>query len=88
MNLKRFVGDKNFYRSVLAIAMPIMIQNGISNFVNLLDNIMVGQLGTEAMSSVSIVNNIFFVFVLLIFGAVASAGLFSAQYHGSNDLEV
>ena len=40
MNIKRYVGDKKFYGMVLAIAVPIMIQNGITNFVSLLDNIM------------------------------------------------
>ena len=41
---KKFIGDKQFYKMVLAIAIPIMIQNGITNFVSLLDNIMVGQI--------------------------------------------
>ena len=41
---KKFLGDKAFYKMVLAIAIPIMIQNGITNFVSLLDNIMIGGL--------------------------------------------
>ena len=57
----RFIGDKAFYRRVLGIAVPIMVQNGITNFVGLLDNIMVGRLGTEPMSGVSIVNQLIFV---------------------------
>ena len=64
----KFIGDKAFYRTVLLIAVPIMVQNGISNFVNLLDNIMVGRLGTEPMSGVSIVNQLIFVYSLCIFG--------------------
>ena len=87
MFLKKYVGDKNFYKRVLAIAIPIMIQTGITNFVSLLDNIMVGRLGTEAMSGVSIVNQFIFIFNLLIFGAVSAAGIFTAQYHGNNDTE-
>ena len=47
---KKFLGDKAFYKMVLAIAIPIMIQNGITNFVSLLDNIMIGRIGTEQMS--------------------------------------
>ena len=58
---KKFIGDKQFYKMVLAIAIPIMIQNGITNFVSLLDNIMVGQIGTEQMSGVAIVNQLIFV---------------------------
>ena len=53
---KKYIGNKAFYMMVMAIAVPIMIQNGLTNFVNLLDNIMVGRLGTEEMSGVSIVN--------------------------------
>ena len=87
MKLKNFFGDKKFYKMILGIAVPIMIQNGVMNFVNLLDNVMVGQLGTEAMSAVSIVNNLIFVFNLVIFGAISSAGIFTAQYHGSKDSE-
>ncbi len=83
--LKKYIGDKKFYRMVLAIAIPIMIQNGITNFVSLLDNIMVGRLGTEAMSGVSIVNQYIFIFGLLVFGAVSAAGIFTAQYNGSAD---
>lgn len=85
--LKKFIGDRKFYKMVLLIAVPIMIQNGITNFVNMLDNVMVGQLGTEAMSAVSIVNNLLFVFNLMVFGAISSAGIFTAQYHGHGDAE-
>ena len=66
-NIKKYIGSKAFYRSVLAVAVPIMIQNGITNFVSLLDNIMVGRLGTEVMSGVSIVNQLLFVLQLLLF---------------------
>ena len=85
MKIRDFIGDRNFYKSILIIAIPIMIQNGITNFVNLLDNVMVGQIGTEAMSAVSIVNNLIFVFNLLIFGAVSASGIYTAQFHGSKD---
>lgn len=84
---KKLIGDRRFYKSILAIAVPVMIQNGITNFVNLLDNVMVGRIGTEAMSAVSIVNNLIFVFNLLIFGAVSASGIYTAQYHGSRDME-
>ncbi len=50
---KKFIGDKKFYKMLLAVAFPIMVQNGISNFVSLLDNIMIGKLGTEQMSGVA-----------------------------------
>lgn len=87
MRFHDLIGDRAFYRRVLAVSVPIMIQMGITNFVNLLDNIMVGRLGTESMSGVSIVNQFQFVFNLLIFGAVSGAGIFSAQYFGKGDTE-
>lgn len=82
-----FFGDKSFYKRVLAVAVPIMIQNGITNFVNLLDNVMVGSIGTEQMSAVSIVNKLVFVFNLCLFGGCAGVGIFTAQYYGKNDYD-
>ena len=81
----RYIGDRAFYRRVFGVAVPIIIQNGISNFVSLLDNIMVGQVGTIPMSGVSIVNGLLFVFNLSIFGASSGAGIFTAQFFGSQD---
>ena len=72
---------------VLGVAMPIMIQNGITNFVSLLDNIMVGQVGTEQMSGVAIVNQLLFIYNLCIFGGVSGAGIFTAQYFGQGNDE-
>ena len=84
---KRYIGDRAFYRRCLAVAVPIIVQNGITNFVSLLDNIMVGQVGTVPMSGVSIVNGLLFVFNLCVFGASSGAGIFTAQFHGSRDEE-
>lgn len=60
----RKVFDRNFIRHTLTIALPIMLQNGITNFVNMLDNIMVGRVGTDPMTGVSIVNSLLFVWNL------------------------
>lgn len=84
---KKYIGDRDFYKRLLAIALPIMIQNGMSNFVSLLDNIMVGQLGTEQMSGVAIVNQLIFVYYLMIFGGLSGVGIFTAQYFGNKDDE-
>lgn len=83
--MKKYIGDKKFYLMVLSVAVPIMIQNGITNFVSLLDNIMVGQVGTEQMSGVAIVNQLLFVFNICIFGGISGAGIFTAQYYGCQD---
>lgn len=70
---------------ILMISVPIMIQNGITNFVSMLDNLMVGRLGTEAMSGVSIVNQFIFIYNLCVFGVLAAAGIFTSQYFGVVD---
>ena len=85
MNIKRLFGDKNFYAMVLGVAVPIVIQNGITNFVSLLDNIMVGRVGTEQMTGIAIVNQLLLVFNLAIFGAISGAGIFGAQFYGCKD---
>lgn len=83
MNIrKKLLGDKAFYAKVLAVTVPIMIQNGITNFVGLLDNIMVGRIGTEQMSGIAIVNQLLMVFNLAIFGAISGVGIFGAQFFG------
>lgn len=84
---RKYIGDRAFYKRVLQVCIPIIIQNGITNFVSLLDNIMVGQVGTLPMSGVSIVNQLIFVFNLCIFGAASGAGIFTAQFHGSEDTD-
>lgn len=82
---EKYIGDKNFYKMVMSVAVPIMIQNGITNFVGLLDNIMVGRIGTEQMSGIAIVNQLLFVFNLAVFGSISGAGIFTAQFFGCKD---
>lgn len=83
----KYIGTKEFYKMVLLVVIPIIIQNGITNFVSLLDNIMVGQVGTEQMSGVAIVNQLIVVFNICVFGGVSSAGIFTAQYYGQGNRE-
>ena len=83
--LKKFIGDRSFYSRLFKLMLPIMIQNGITNFVNMLDNIMIGAVGTAQMTGVAISNQLIFVFNLCIFGAVSGAGVFGAQFFGKKD---
>ncbi|MCR5808205.1 MAG: MATE family efflux transporter [Clostridiales bacterium] len=85
--MKKFIGDRAFYRKLFAVMLPILVQNVITNLVGLLDNIMVGRLGTEQMSGVAIVNQLIFVFALCIFGGISGAGIFTTQYYGKGDDE-
>ena len=87
MQLKKYIGDRHFYKSVLTLVIPIIVQNGITTFVNLLDNIMVGQLGAEQLSGVGIANQLIFVYTLALFGGLSGAGIFTAQFFGKSDRE-
>ena len=71
----------------LLIAIPMIIQNLITNFVSMLDNVMIGQVSTAQMSGVSIANQFIFVFNITLFGGIAGAGIFGAQYYGKGDHE-
>lgn len=83
--MKQKSNRNSIYKRTLMIAIPVMVQNLITNFVALIDNIMVGLIGTAQMSGVAIVNQILFVFNITIFGAVSGAGIFSAQFFGKKD---
>lgn len=87
MTLRTFVGDRDFYRRLMFLSLPMMVQNAITAFVGMLDNIMVGSLGTESMTGVSVANQLIFVFNLCVFGAMSGAGLFGAQFFGKGDRE-
>ncbi|MGN1047888.1 MAG: MATE family efflux transporter [Eubacteriales bacterium] len=87
MKLNKYIGDKAFYQRVFAVALPIMLQNGITNFVSMLDNIMVGRIGTEEMSGVAIANQLFFVYILCLFGGFSGAGIFTSQFFGKGDMK-
>lgn len=82
---EKYIGDKNFYKTLLVLVFPIIIQQFITNFVSLLDNLMVGGLGTLPMSSVSIVNQLIYVFNLTIFGGLSGASIFGTQFFGVGD---
>lgn len=87
MSLRRYIGDRAFYRRLSSIMIPMLVQNLITNFVSLLDNLMVGQVGTEPMSGVAIVNQLLFVLNLFLFGGLAGVGIFTAQFYGKGDEE-
>lgn len=83
--IHKWVGTPEFYRRVLYIAVPLIIQQIITSFVNMLDNIMVGQTGTLPMSAVSISNQLITIFNLAVFGSVSAASIFGAQFFGKQD---
>ena len=82
------IGDKALYRQILTVALPIILQNLITNFVAVLDNVMVGQLSTAQIGAVTIVNNnLMFILNVCLFGGAAGAGIFTTQFYGSGNQE-
>ena len=85
MKFKELFFDRRFYKKLLLVAVPIMVQNGITNVVNMADNMMVGQVGTSEMSGVAIANQLILIMYLCLFGGVSGAGIFTAQFYGKDD---
>ncbi len=85
--LRKLIGSRAFYAMVMAVVIPIIVQNAITNFVSLLDNLMVGRIGTDQFSGVAVANQLMYVFNLAVFGAVSGAGIFTAQYCGAGNID-
>lgn len=85
LDIDKYFGDKKFYKNIMILAIPIIIQQLITGFVNMLDNIMVGQTGTLAMSGVSVANQLIVIFNLAVFGLISAASIFAAQFAGKED---
>lgn len=83
---RTLIGDRAFYKRVVAILIPIVIQNTFTNAVGFIDNVMVGRIGVIEMSAVATVNQLLFVFNLCIFGGLSGIGIFTAQFAGAKDL--
>lgn len=74
--------DPIFYKSLLVIALPIVLQNLVGSMLNMVDNVMVGGLGETSLAAVGIANQIFFIFAIVLFGMNASLSIFISQYWG------
>ena len=83
----KYIGDRQFYKRVLALLIPILVQTGITNFVNMLDNLMIGRTGSSEIAGVAVGNQLLFVLNLCVFGMVSGAGILGAQYFGKKDRE-
>lgn len=85
--IRKYIGDRAFYKMLVALILPMIIQQGVTNFVSLLDNVMVGSLGTLQMSGVAIMNQLIFVYNLALFGGLSGVAIFGAQFFGRGDNE-
>jgi putative MATE family efflux protein len=86
MRLTGLFNDKQFYRSLFAIAIPIMLQNLVNAFVNMLDTVMIGRLGTVEIAAVGLGNQVFFLYHLTLFGVCSGGAIFTAQFWGRRDI--
>lgn len=78
--------DKQFLKKLWILALPITIQSFITSSLNLIDNLMVGRLGEEAIAAVGLANQYIFIFNLCIMGVNAGASVFMAQFWGKKEL--
>lgn len=83
--MKRYIGNWKFYRETLSIALPIMAQQFITTFVNLIDNIMIGSIGNIALTSVTVANRFYIIFNSTLFGICGASGIYIAQYFGAKE---
>ena len=86
MNLS-FLRDRSFLRELLVIAIPISFQQLINASLNMIDVIMVGQLGETAIAALGLSNQVFFVLILILFGLTSGMAIFTAQYWGKREIE-
>jgi putative MATE family efflux protein len=82
-----FLRDREFIRSMLAIAVPVAFQQLITASLNMIDVLMVGQLGETAVAALGLANQIFFLLILFLFGVTSGMSIFTAQYWGKGDVE-
>jgi putative MATE family efflux protein len=78
--------DKIFYKSLFAIAIPIMLQNLVDSFVNMVDTVMIGRLGTVEIAAVGLGNQFFFTYYMIVFGMCSGSAIFTAQFWGKRDI--
>ncbi|MEM5775192.1 MAG: MATE family efflux transporter, partial [Anaerolineaceae bacterium] len=81
-----FQFDRPFLRALFTLALPIIVQNGISASLNAIDVMMLGQMGEVPVASVGLANQVFFLLTFMLFGVSSGAAIFSAQYWGKGDL--
>ena len=79
--------DKIFYKKIIAIGIPVVIQNIISIGLNLIDTLMVGLVGEEQLAAVGAANQIYFIFATACFGLYSGAAVYTAQYWGAKDIK-
>lgn len=79
--------DKNFYKKMILIGIPVVFQNLISIGLNLIDTLMIGMLGEQQLAAVGAANQVYFIFTVSLFGLYSGAAVYTAQYFGAGDIQ-
>jgi putative MATE family efflux protein len=82
-----FLRDRDFMRSMLALALPVAFQQLITASLNMIDVLMVSRLGETSVAALGLANQIFFLLILFLFGTTSGMSIFTAQYWGKGDVE-
>ncbi len=80
-----FVKDRGFYKTILLLALPIVLQNMITMGVNIMDTVMLGSYGEIQLSGSSLGNDFINIFHILCMGMGAGASVLTAQFWGAGD---
>lgn len=78
--------NKRFYKVLISLCIPIIIQNLISTSVNVIDTVMISSLGETSVASIGVANQFFFLFNMSLSGITGGAGVFISQFFGKNDI--
>ena len=80
--------DKVFLKSMLAITLPITLQDLIISSLNMVDTLMISTLGDASIAAVGLANQVFFLYILLIFGINSGSSIFIAQFWGKKIYQI
>ena len=78
--------NNSFYKKYFAIVLPLIAQQFVYISLNFIDNIMVGQLGETSIAGVGFANKLYFIYILVLFGAFGGSTIFMSQYYGKRDM--
>ena len=85
---KHFVFDKEYFTALIAVALPLAMQNVINHGVSAMDTIMLGELGDIAVSGASLGGQTFFLMMIAGFGVCGGASVLISQYWGKGNTDV
>ena len=85
--IARIRQDKHYFSRIAILGLPIATQNLVQSMLNMVDTLMIGQLGEVSIAAVALSNQVFFLLMLLVFGVSSASSIFTAQFWGKRDLD-